>query len=180
MNLYISGSNRKNNCYEFLKDIMKSDDQLVSLSDLNIKYCLGCRKCSEKLPDYCVLKDDMKEIYKSMLETNKIIIMTPIYMNQITGILKNVIDRLNPFSVHELLRNKKIYLVTVGQMDEEENKEIAEDIEKYFKGISEFFYFDFIYLKNLSSGDTDNIKECYGDDYNKIIQSLKKKIEEEN
>ena len=38
-------------------------------------------------------------------------------MNHITGILKNVIDRWNPYGTHpELLENKKIYLVFVGQM----------------------------------------------------------------
>lgn len=123
----------------------------------------------------------MKEVYTSILKADKIIIMSPIYMNQITGILKNMIDRLNPFCCHELMKNKKLYLITVGQMNEQENKEVEEDIKKYFEGISEFFYFDFIYLKNLSSGDIeiiDSIKEIYGNDYKGIIEELKEKIGE--
>lgn len=178
MSLYISGSNRKHNSYNFLKDLMEENDKLISLADLDIKYCLGCSNCIKKLQNYCVLKDDMKYIYDEMLKTDKIIIMSPIYMNQITGILKNMIDRLNPFSCHELLKGKKIYLITVGQMDEEENEDIAKDIKKYFEGISEFFYFDFKYIINLSSGDLDNIKENYKEKYVDIINEIKEKIGE--
>lgn len=179
MSLYISGSNRKNNSYNFLKDLMKEEDKLISLADLEIKYCIGCCRCIEKLQNYCVQNDDMNYIYEEMLKTDKIIIMSPIYMNHITGILKNMIDRLNPFSCHELLKGKKIYLITVGQMDEKENEDIAEDIKKYFEGLSEFFYFDFVFLKNLSSGDletVDSIKENYKEKYSKIIEEIKEKI----
>lgn len=179
MNLYISGSNRKKNSDQFLRDLMTEGDQFLSLADLKIKYCIGCCSCVKELPHYCLLEDDMRIIYENLLRAEKIIIMSPIYMNHITGILKNMIDRLNPFCCHELLRNKKIYLITVGQMSEKENEEVEQDIHKYFDGISEFFYFDFIYLKNLSSGDIetiDSIKEVYQQDYDKMMAELKEKI----
>lgn len=178
MNLYISGSNRKNNSYKICKDLKNEDDKLIALADLDIKYCLGCSKCQEDLESYCVLDDDMKEIYEAMLNTNKIIICSPIYMDSIPGILKNVIDRLNPFCCHELLKSKKVYLITVGQLDETENQSVAEIIKAYFEDISEFFEFDFTFLKNLSSGDInkiDNIQKNY-DNYNELIEEMKKEI----
>ena len=183
MNLYINGSNRKKNSYSVLKELMSEEDVLVSLSDLQIQYCLGCCKCMKELPNYCVIKDDMKILYDNLLKAEKIIIMTPIYMNQITGILKNMIDRLNPLCCHELLKNKnkKVYLITVGQMEETENEEVAQDIQKYFEGISEFFYFEFHYLRNLSSGDletVDSIEETYQEEYPQILKQLREKIEE--
>ena len=137
---------------------------------------MGCDACADKLPEHCVIEDDMEVIYKSMIASGKIIIMSPIYMNHITGILKNMIDRLNPCWRHDLLKGKKIYVLTVGQADEEENEDIAEDIKKYFEGISEFFHFDVIYLRNFSSGETDKIKENY-EKYEEIIKELKTKIE---
>ncbi len=179
MKLFINGSNRKKNCYNFLKDLMDKEDKLISLSDKNIKYCIGCNSCIKDLSNYCILKDDMKELYDSILEADKIIIMSPIYMNHVTGILKNVIDRLNPFSNHELLKGKKIYLITVGQMPEDENEEVKEDLDRYFKGLAEFMYFDFEYLMNLSSGDietVDSIKETYKN-YDEIINETKKIID---
>ena len=180
MNLYISASNRKNNSYKFLKSIKDEEDILISLSDLDIKYCMGCNACQKNEKNCCILKDDMKEIYENIEKVNKIIIMSPIYMNQITGILKNVIDRFNPYSASESLKGKKIYLITVGQMSEEEQNEVVNQIDEYFKGISEFLYFDFEYLYNFTSGDVleiDNITKMYEENkLNEIITQIKNAV----
>jgi len=85
----------------------------------------------------------MNKIYDAISKCDNIIIMSPIYMNQITGILKNVLDRFNPYCASENLKGKKIYLITVGQMSEEEQQEICNSIDNWFKSISEFLYFDF-------------------------------------
>lgn len=177
MNLYINGSNRNENCYQILSDLKEKEDVLFSLSDKSINYCLGCGACSDHLEDFCVIDDDMRELYHYMVETNKIIIATPIYMNHITGILKNVIDRWNPYDSHsELLKGKTIYLITVGQISEEENEEVAENIKKYFESIGGFMGFKTVFLRNFSSGDADKVVEEYAN-YEKIIDELKEKIE---
>lgn len=176
MNLYINGSNRNKNCFKVLNDLKQENEKLISLADKNINYCLGCSSCMEELPGYCIMEDDdMQEIYNEMIKADKIIIASPIYMNHITGILKNVIDRLNPFSCHGNLKDKKVYLITIGQMSEEENEEIADSINKYFESISEFMEFEFIFVKNLSSGDIetiDDVSKAY-ENYEKIIEEMK-------
>lgn len=182
MNLYINGSNRNKNCYTVLNDLKQKNDKLISLANKKIEYCLGCCKCIDDLENYCVIKDDMQEIYESMLKADKIIIASPVYMNHITGILKNVIDRLNPFSNHGNLKGKKIFLITVGQMSEEENQEIADSIKQYFESISEFMEFEFYFVKNLTSGDIeecDDVKLVY-DNYESVILEIRKKIEDYN
>ena len=179
MDLYINGSNRNKNCYTVLKDLKEEKDKLIALSEKNIQYCLGCCRCIDNLENYCVIKDDMQEIYNDMLEADKIIIASPVYMNHITGILKNVIDRLNPFANHGNLKGKRIFLITIGQMSEEENEEIASSIEKYFESISEFMEFKFHFVKNLTSGDieeVDNVKMAY-ENYDEIIEEMKNRIE---
>lgn len=179
MNLYISGSNRKGNCYQIIEDLRDKNDKVISLVNKDIKYCLGCNKCTEHLKKYCVLQDDMQEIYENMTKSNKIIIVTPIYMNHITGILKNVIDRWNPYNSHpELLKDKTIYLVMVGQMSEEENRDIAENVKQYFESLGEFMEFKTVFLKYISSGDIetiDNVKKN-NDNYIEIIEDIKEKI----
>lgn len=181
MNLYLSGSNRKSNSYNFLKRIKQEEDILLSLRDLDIKYCGGCNACAKNENNTCILKDEMYRIYEAISKSNKIIIMSPIYMNHITGILKNVLDRFNPYCSSEKLRGKKLFLITVGQMSEEEQKDVVEDIKKYFEGISEFLYFDFEYLYNFTSGDIleiDDINKIYSEEeLNKIINNIKFKIE---
>ncbi len=179
MNLYISGSNRKRNCYQILKDLISQEDKLISLDEKNIHYCIGCSTCTNYLEEYCILEDDMYEIYQEMIKAKHIIIASPIYMNFITGKLKNVIDRWNPYSSHsEILKEKKLYLILTGQMEEEENREVIESIKEYFEGLAEFMEFDFCFLKYLSSGDVetiDDVKKNYKD-YKEIIQELKEQL----
>lgn len=180
MNLYISASPRKHNSYNFLKRIKNEDDILLPLSDLNIKNCISCNNCQKNDDNHCILQDDMQDIYKYIESCEKIIIMSPIYMNHITGILKNVIDRFNPYCASEKLKNKKIYLITVGQMSEEEQQEIVDILDTYFKSLSEFLYFDFEYLYNFTSGDVleiDDINKMYDEQQlNNIIKTIKEKI----
>lgn len=173
MNLYISGSNRKGNCYNILKELKKDEDTLISLADKNIKYCIGCNACQEE--GVCVLKDDMKEIYNSIEKAQSVIIATPIYFNHITGILKNVIDRWNPYTAIETLKNKTIYLITIGAMTEEENKPIAKNISNYFEEICEIFGCKFEFLRNFTVEIDDDIAKNYNN-YSDIIEELKVKI----
>ena len=179
MKLYINGSNRKGNCSKILNDLKEKEDELIELSDKSINYCLGCNSCMDDLEGHCILEDDMRQIYEQIFKADKIIIATPIYMNHITGLLKNVIDRFNPFSGHDdLFKGKTIYLITVGQMNEEENEEIATNIKEYFESIGEFMGFETVFLKNFTSGDIktlDDIAKVY-DNYSDIIEELKIKI----
>lgn len=123
----------------------------------------------------------MNKIYEAIKKCDNIIIMSPIYMNQITGILKNVIDRFNPYCASEELREKKIFLITVGQMSEEEQKEVCASINDWIKSIAEFLYFDFEYLYNFTSGDIlkiDNIEKMYDESkLNDIVDNIKSKID---
>lgn len=180
MNLYISASNRKKNSYYFLQKIKESEDILYSLQDLDIKFCLGCNACQKNTNNSCILNDDMQKIYNTISKCEKIIIMSPIYMNQITGILKSVIDRFNPYAASEGLKGKKIYLITVGQMSEEEQQEVYNSIKDWFESISEFLYFDFEYLYNFTSGDildVDDINKMYDKkELDSIIDKIKSYI----
>lgn len=180
MNVFVNGSNREKNCYTILKDIMTKDDELISLSHKDIKYCLGCDSCLNKLDNYCVLDDYMtKDIYNKFIKADKIIIASPLYMSGITGLLKNVIDRLNPFYHHGYFNGKKIYLILTGQSSFEENEEEINDIIKYFSGISEWMDFKFEFLKYFSSGnpqEVDDVKKVnsgYENDIKIITEKLK-------
>lgn len=182
MNLFINGSNREKNCYNILKDIMTTNDELISLSHKEIKYCLGCNSCVNKLKNYCVIDDFMTEnIYQKLRDANKIIIVSPIYMSGISGLLKNVIDRLNPFSIHGYFKNKKVYLILTGQLDQDENKEDIQKIIDYFKCISEYMNFRFIFLDYFTSGDVckiDDVKVSQ-QNYLELINKIKEILKEE-
>ena len=161
MNLYICGSNRKHNSYNFLKRIKGENDTLISLDELNIKNCLGCMK-----------------ILKRKLMNN----FGVKYVKPWRNIFWRWNIRFNPYCASEKLKGKKIMLLTVGQMGEEDQKEVVDTLDSYFKGITEFLYFDFEYLYNFSSGDiidVDDINKTYDQEkLDEIIENIKKKINE--
>lgn len=171
MNLYLSGSNRKENCYTILEQLKSEEDILISVHNKNIQYCKGCNVCQEK--EKCIIQDDMHEIYDALANTKNIIIATPIYFNQITGLLKNIIDRFN--ASFNVLKGKTIYLITIGALSEEENVEVIKNINNYFQELCEIFECDFVFLRNFTSKEEDNVEMNYMD-YQEIIQKLKELI----
>ena len=171
--LFINCSNREKNCYNILKSIMKEEDKLISLSNKNISFCLGCESCQESLEKHCVLDDYItNNVYDEILKEDSIVLASPMYMSNINGILKNLLDRFNAFYNHELLRNKKIYLIMTGYAKEEENEEEIKAIIDYFNGISDFLYFEFNFLGYFVDSDDQKVKE-----ENKIkIERIKEKL----
>ena len=114
--LLINCSNRENNCFKILNDIKKEEDTIISLSNKKIDFCLGCDRCQSNLPKHCILDDYItNEVYENIIKANSIILASPMYMSNINAILKNLIDRMNPFYHHQLLKNKKIYLYLMVQ-----------------------------------------------------------------
>ena len=180
MNLFINGSNREQNSFNILNDIKTEDDELISLSHKDLKYCLGCGTCINKLEKHCVLDDYITNfIYPKMLKADKIIIASPLYMSNITGILKNMIDRLYPFYNHQYFNGKEICLILSGHGTYLDNEEEINDIIKYFEGISEWMNFKFKFLNYFCSGDPNNneniknIDQDYLEKINKIKSIMK-------
>lgn len=171
--LLINCSNREKNCYKVLSDLKNNGDKLISLANKKMNFCLGCDKCSENIDKYCVLEDYItNNVYEEIVKEETIVIASPMYMSNINAILKNLIDRMNPFYHHELLKDKNIYLILTGQASKEDNEEEISNIIRYFEGISEWLYFNFEFLEYFEGyNDLDNEK-----DYNKKIELLKLKL----
>lgn len=172
--LLINCSNREKNCFKILNDIKSDNDILLSLSNKNMKFCLGCDNCKNNLKKYCVLDDYITNtIYPEILNSNEIVIASPMYMSNINGILKNLIDRMNPFYHHpELFDGKKVYLILTGQTSKKENEEEINSVVKYFEGLSEWLFQEFEFLDYFEGyNDLDSDKN-----YNEKIESIKQRI----
>ncbi len=102
----ILGSHRVNGNSNYIVDkiLTSVDNEEVEvekyyLSDLNIKACGGCFYCRKN--EKCFIKDDMDAIINSIYSADKIIISIPIFMFQMSGNLKLLIDRLYPLLAGE-------------------------------------------------------------------------------
>lgn len=166
--LLINCSNRERNCYEILNKIKNDTDTLISLSNKDMKFCIGCEACQNNLENYCIHNDFItNNVYKEIVNNDTIVLASPMYMSNINGILKNLLDRMNPFYNHQLLRGKKIYLLMTGYASKEENSEEIKAIINYFNSIKEYLYFDFEFLdyfvdSNIDEEKINSIKEKLG------------------
>jgi len=99
--LVISGSHKKTGCGISLVDMFKSNFdnvnysfETIHLSNLDIKYCIGCTACFKVSGDVCPCKDDVKSVLDKMEKADGIIFVSPIYSMNISGQLKTFIDRI--------------------------------------------------------------------------------------
>jgi multimeric flavodoxin WrbA len=116
----ILGSPRKNGNTEILLDVALEEalknGALVSKISLRSKViapCKGCLKCVKT--GTCVIKDDMREIYKKILDSDGILWATPVYFWSMASQTKIVMDRTYALTFPKLqLANKIGGLVLVA------------------------------------------------------------------
>jgi len=63
----------------------------IFLNDLNIKPCQACMAC--KKTGKCAIDDDMQKVYAQVLESDCLVLGTPIYWLGATAQMKTFIDR---------------------------------------------------------------------------------------
>jgi len=63
------------------------------LNSMNIRGCQGCNWCKERESDFCVQNDDMQTIYKDLVDSDAVIIGSPVYMFQMSAQTKLMVDR---------------------------------------------------------------------------------------
>lgn len=73
----------------------KNEMELFWIYDMNIRGCTACRACQKDWTKFgCTIKDDMQEIFDSIIASDYIILATPIYSWSCTAPMKAVLDRL--------------------------------------------------------------------------------------
>ena len=70
----------------------------IFLKEKKIKHCLGCLGCWLKTPGRCIQKDDMQELLELYLGSDVVLIATPVYVDNVTGLTKDFMDRLIPIT----------------------------------------------------------------------------------
>lgn len=104
--LVINGSPKdgKSNTYRlttaFLEGIKQERQDIfvkeLSVSNLNIKPCVGCFSCWNKTPGQCCIQDDMGQVIQDILWADITVWSFPLYYYSVPGSLKNLIDRQLP------------------------------------------------------------------------------------
>ncbi|MCK4521525.1 MAG: flavodoxin family protein [Nanoarchaeota archaeon] len=131
--LAICGSPRKGNTEFMLNKVLEGagnvDKELILLRNLDIKHCIGCCVCEKA--GKCPIEDDMQEILKKLEEADAIVIGSPTYFDNVTGLLKNFMDRMHPLYNKFKLKNKKFAVISTGSADQNSIKGTIDNLKKF-------------------------------------------------
>lgn len=114
--LAISGSMRgsKSLCNKIINTLLENDywneweKNIITMDTANISMCQGCCCCFAS--GKCSIEDDMNTIKEKIQDSDVIIVASPVFLHQISGSLKNLIDRISYWThIFELL-NKRVIL----------------------------------------------------------------------
>ena len=121
--LAIIGSPRgKSSGYKIVRmieDRMKSLGEVefdyLFLKDAKLRPCLGCYACMALGEDKCPLRDDRAAIEGEMLAADGVILSSPVHVLNVSGLMKNFIDRF-AYSNHRprFHRQKILTLANTG------------------------------------------------------------------
>lgn len=117
MKVLAINSGRKNgNTYQLLVQIQcilseeKIDLEIINLHDYNILPCIGCEVCL--LKGNCNRKDDVETIKNKIIDSDALILASPVYLRSISGILKTFVDRTCTWYHRPVLYGKPILSVS--------------------------------------------------------------------
>ena len=88
------------------------ETEIINLGSSNIEPCVACDIC--KATGECAIYDDMREINEKLIESNGIIVGSPVYFGSVTAQLKMLIDRTRPLRGSFKLKNKVCGAIAVG------------------------------------------------------------------
>lgn len=133
----LNSSPRKNGNSDVLAKALQAgaheaggDALKFDLAWMNINPCRGCYACQMGPGNPCVQKDDMKKVYDALAEANAVVLVTPLYWQQMNGIMKNAIDRMFALS-GKTKPGIDTALIVTGATPE---GPIYDRIEDYFRG----------------------------------------------
>ncbi len=87
---------------EYLSELEKTLQNLghpasvLTLRNLDIRYCTGCWGCWVKTPGKCVFVDDSEEVCREYIQADFVLLVSPVLMGFTSALLKKVQDRLIP------------------------------------------------------------------------------------
>ncbi|MEW6101553.1 MAG: NAD(P)H-dependent oxidoreductase [Candidatus Omnitrophota bacterium] len=136
--LILNGSGKDDFKLQFIGGVVESQLALRSwqvesfiMREINIADCLGCFSCWGRTPGACVLDDAGFEIIKKEIQSDLLVLLTPVTFGSYSYHLKKVIDRMLPvvepffanslgYSRHKKRFSKYPSAIAIGLMDGED------------------------------------------------------------
>lgn len=107
--LIFNGSPRKKGetalMIETLKKELDGEIMEVNAYTADVRPCVDCRWCFKN--EGCAVKDGMQEIYEYIRDCDHIVIASPVYFEEVTGMLLSLFSRLQTYFSARYIRKEE-------------------------------------------------------------------------
>lgn len=107
--LIINGSPHKNgdtmDMVRALCDELDGEIKILNAYHDNIRPCIDCRWCFENKG--CAIKDSMQEIYEYIEDCDHVVMASPVYFGELTGMLLAALSRLQTYFSARYIRREE-------------------------------------------------------------------------
>ncbi len=175
----INGSPRKNGVTAEALRIIENklveegiDVEFYNLSAINMSHCLGCCSCYKT--GHCCISDDAEMLSQKISEADGLVLGSPTYASNVSGLMKDFIDR-GHFVIEQLLHGK--YCVTIATGENYGNKDalkVLNNLVLYSGGKKCYGFAMNIPFNNPEAVRNELVAKCYKAS-KKLIRGLKKK-----
>lgn len=126
--LFVSGSVTNGSTKLLLEELqhkfwLEYSTDLTFIRDFDCTPCMGCEHC-QKTNHECIKDDKLKILMDKILDADIVVLGTPTYFSNMSGLTKNLIDRTYKFYGTNALKNKKFLYLYTG-------KDNADTLKKY-------------------------------------------------
>ena len=170
----INGSPRKKNTWAVAKQAMENLDgsfEEIHLAKERIPLCVGCHKCVMYGEDKCPHYDKVHPIIEKIRDADGIIITSPVYAMNVSGLLKNFIDH-TAYLYHraEFYTKKALVIVTTAGTG---HKKVAKYMDETLRhwGVNKVYTLKFA-CGGKDTLDTKTIDKVSGE-FGKDVESEK-------
>jgi len=142
----------------------------MRLKDMDIKYCTGCWSCWVKTAGECVFKDDSHEVCRQSINSDLVIMASPVVMGFPTALLKKAQDKMIPLvhpymeidqgEIHHIKRYERYpYIALIlEKLKDTDNKDIAL-IDKMYQRFALNMKSKLVFTKLISNGLEEVVNE---------------------
>lgn len=88
--------------------------ETIRLAEKGIQYCHGCRACFDKGETFCPYWADIAPIKAAMQAADIWILASPVYVDDINGVMKTFLDRMAHVNHRPEFAGKSVFLITTS------------------------------------------------------------------
>ena len=88
--------------------------ETIYLGQENLEFCRGCRICFDRGEEHCPARGDILAIKAKMLAADGILLASPVYVDDVSGLTKTFIDRLCHLCHRPQFGGKVAYVVATS------------------------------------------------------------------